>query len=83
MGLRGRLAVLSEGYSNADFRTRMSATYNFVREVLDARGRAARADQVRWSRPPTGAGPIPWRSARCSAPPTVQAVVAEITQDGR
>lgn len=34
MGLRGRLAVLSEGYSNADFRTRISATYNFVREVL-------------------------------------------------
>jgi hypothetical protein len=34
MGLRGRLAVLSEGYSNADFRTRISATYNFVREIL-------------------------------------------------
>jgi hypothetical protein len=34
MGLRGRLAVLSEGYSNADFRTRIQATYNFVVEVL-------------------------------------------------
>lgn len=34
MGLRGRLAVLSEGYSNADFKTRISATYNFVRELL-------------------------------------------------
>ncbi|HEV2086467.1 MAG TPA: M14 family metallopeptidase, partial [Gemmatimonadales bacterium] len=34
MGLRGRLSVLSEGYSNADFRTRIAATYNFVREVL-------------------------------------------------
>ena len=34
MGLRGRLAVLSEGYSNADFRTRITATYDFVREVL-------------------------------------------------
>ena len=34
MGLRGRLAVLSEGYSNADFKTRVSATYNFVVEVL-------------------------------------------------
>jgi hypothetical protein len=34
MGLRGRLAVLSEGYSNADFQTRIMATYNFVWEVL-------------------------------------------------
>jgi Zinc carboxypeptidase len=34
MGLRGRLSVLSEGYSNADFGTRVRATYNFVREVL-------------------------------------------------
>ncbi len=34
MGLRGRLAVLSEGYSNADFKTRISATYNFVHEIL-------------------------------------------------
>jgi hypothetical protein len=38
MGLRGRLAVLSEGYSNADFRTRVSATYNFVREILSLAG---------------------------------------------
>ena len=34
MGLRGRLGILSEGYSNADFRTRILATYNFVHEVL-------------------------------------------------
>ncbi len=34
MGLRGRLGILSEGYSNADFKTRILATYNFVREVL-------------------------------------------------
>jgi hypothetical protein len=34
MGLRGRLGVLIEGYSNADFRSRIRATYNFVREVL-------------------------------------------------
>jgi hypothetical protein len=34
MGLRGRLAILSEGYSNADFRTRITATYDFVREIL-------------------------------------------------
>src|SRR3954462_14460810 len=35
MGLRGRLAILSEGYSNADFRSRVSATYHFVHEVLE------------------------------------------------
>ncbi len=34
MGLRGRLAILSEGYSNADLETRTRATYNFVHEVL-------------------------------------------------
>src|SRR4029078_10738955 len=38
MGLRGRLSILSEGYSNADFRTRVSATYNFVREFLELAG---------------------------------------------
>jgi hypothetical protein len=34
MGLRGKVSVLSEGYSNADFRTRVIATYDFVHEVL-------------------------------------------------
>jgi hypothetical protein len=34
VGLRGRMAVLSEAYSNDDFRTRVQATYAFVREVL-------------------------------------------------
>ena len=33
-GLRGRMAVLSEAYSNDDFRTRVLATQAFVREVL-------------------------------------------------
>ncbi len=32
--LRGRLAILSESYSNDPFATRVSATYNFVREIL-------------------------------------------------
>jgi hypothetical protein len=41
MGLRGRLAILSEGYSNADFRSRVSATYNFLREVLILAGEQA------------------------------------------
>ena len=33
-GMRGRLSILSEAYSNADLRTRVSATYNFVLEIL-------------------------------------------------
>ncbi len=32
--LRGRMSILSEAYSNADFATRILATYNFVLEIL-------------------------------------------------
>lgn len=32
--LRGRMSILSEAYSNDPFEKRVSATYNFVREVL-------------------------------------------------
>jgi hypothetical protein len=79
MGLRGRLAVLSEGYSNADFRTRVSATYNFVREVLSlaAEQRSAIKTLVLASsrrRPDS----VTVRSVL--GPPTLEAVVAEITR---
>ncbi len=33
-GLRGRMAILSEAYSHADFKTRVNATYNFVLEII-------------------------------------------------
>ncbi len=33
-GLRGRMAILSEAYSHAEFRVRVEATYNFVLEIL-------------------------------------------------
>jgi hypothetical protein len=33
-GMRGRVGILSEAYSNADLKTRIDVTYNFVREVL-------------------------------------------------
>jgi hypothetical protein len=78
-GLRGRLAVLSEGYSNADFKTRISATYNFVRELLSLvaeQAAAIRASVVasnRW-RPDS----VAVRSVLGS--PTVQPVIAEITK---
>ena len=80
MGLRGRLAILSEGYSNADFRTRVSATYHFVHELLElvAAQRGTIKDAVRAAerlRPDS----IVVRSKL--APPVVQEVVAEITED--
>jgi len=80
MGLRGRLSILSEGYSNADFGTRVSATYHFVREVLElaAEQRTELRTAVRQSdalRPDS----IVVRSKL--AAPVLQDVVAEITQD--
>ena len=79
MGLRGRLSVLSEGYSNADFRTRIVATYNFLLEVLSlaAEQRVTIKALVLASghqRPDS----VAVRSVL--APATLQAVSAEITR---
>lgn len=78
-GLRGRMAILSEAYSHADFRTRVSATYNFVLEVLRyvATERATIKSLIAASsrqRPDS----VGLRSAL--ALPTVQDVIAEITE---
>src|SRR3954468_4914943 len=80
MGLRGRLAILSEGYSNADFRSRVSATYNFVREVLELAGDQSGLikSTVRES---DRARPESLVVRSKLAPPVVQEVVAEITRD--
>ena len=79
MGLRGRLAVLSEGYSNADLRTRITATYNFVREVLalavEQRATIKSLIQASDRRRPDS---VSVRSVL--GPPTVQEVIAEITE---
>jgi hypothetical protein len=79
MGLRGRLAVLSEGYSNADFHTRIVATYNFVREILGfvAEQRATIASLVAASERRI-VDSVTVRSTL--GPPTRQDVIAEITQ---
>ncbi len=79
MGLRGRLAVLSEGYSNADFHTRIVATYNFVREILGfvAEQGATIASLVAASDHRT-VDSVTVRSTL--GPPTRQDVIAEITQ---
>lgn len=79
MGLRGKVAVLSEGYSNADFRTRVGATYDFVRELLSlvAEQRRAVLDAV-------AAAGRQWPDSvtvrSVLGPPTMQDVVAEITR---
>jgi hypothetical protein len=45
VGLRGRIGILSEAYSHADFRTRIQVTHDFVVEVLNYA--AAHADEIR------------------------------------
>jgi zinc carboxypeptidase len=80
MGLRGRLAVLSEGYSNADFRTRISATYNFVQEVLSLA--AEERDTIQslvLASDRQRSDSVAVQSVL--APPIMQDVVAEITRD--
>ncbi len=45
VGMRGRIAILSEAYAHADFRTRVKVTHDFVVEVLEFA--AAHADEIR------------------------------------
>jgi hypothetical protein len=45
VGLRGRMAILSEAYSHADFRTRVRVTHDFVAEILSYA--ALHADDIR------------------------------------
>jgi hypothetical protein len=44
-GLRGRIGILSEAYSHADFKTRIQVTHDFVVETLGYA--AAHADEIR------------------------------------
>jgi hypothetical protein len=80
MGLRGRLAILSEGYSNADFRSRVSATYNFVREILTLAGeQVAAIKSVVLDSDRQRSDSVAVRSVL--GPPRTLDVVAEITRD--
>ena len=45
VGLRGRIGILSEAYSHADFKTRIRVTHDFVVETLNYA--ALHADQIR------------------------------------
>jgi Zinc carboxypeptidase len=79
MGLRGRLAILSESYSNADFRTRILATYNFTVEVLRlAAEQRSSIKSVIQAAGRVKADSVVVRSTL--APPTIQPVIAEITR---
>jgi hypothetical protein len=79
IGLRGRMAVLSEAYSNADFRTRVLATRAFVREILGfvaERAAAVKAANAADDRD----RPDSVRIRSTLAPPTQMEVIAEITK---
>ena len=78
MGLRGRVAILSEAYSNDPFAKRVDATYDFVREVLALV--AERADTVRQlvrAADRHRADSVTVRSVL--AAPTTQPVIVEMT----
>jgi hypothetical protein len=45
VGLRGRMAILSEAYAHADFTTRVQVTHDFLVEIL--KYAAAHADEIR------------------------------------
>ncbi|MEO7137259.1 MAG: M14 family metallopeptidase [Gemmatimonadales bacterium] len=78
MGLRGRLAVLSEGYSNADFKTRIQATYNFAVEILRlAAEQRSTIKSVVQASSRMESDSVAVRSTL--APSTLQPVIAEIT----
>ena len=81
MGMRGRLAILSEAYSNADFNTRVSASYNFVLEILrfvaEERATVRRLVTQASAQRPDSVG---IRSD--FAPPLMTEVIAELTTTG-
>jgi hypothetical protein len=78
IGLRGRMAVLSEAYSNDDFRTRVASTYDFVREVLSFVAEAGDTILALNAQALTWPDSITVRSRL--GPPTMLPVIAEITQ---
>ncbi len=80
MGMRGRIPVLSEGYSNDPFPDRIRATYLFLREILSL----AAEDRLALKR--AVAASAYWRPDSIAlgatfAPPSLQEVIAEITEN--
>ena len=81
VGLRGRMAILSEAYSNDDFKTRIDATYNFLVEILrhavEQRATIKSLNLAAERRRPDSVA-----VRAMLAPPTMQDVIAEITERG-
>ena len=67
VGLRGRMAILSEAYSHADFRTRVQVTHDFVVEVLTTRPRTPTRSGASSARP---TGRRRWRAPGSRRAPT-------------
>ena len=79
MGMRGRIPILSEGYSNDPFPVRIRSTYLFLREILSL------AAEERATVKRVIAASAAWRPDSIGlrsgfAPPSTQEVIAEITQ---
>lgn len=78
-GLRGRMSILSEAYSHADFKTRVGATYNFVLEALRlAVQERATIKSLNLATSRYRPDSVAVRSG--FAPPTMMDVIAEITE---
>ena len=75
--LRGRMGILSEAYSNDPFRERVSATYNFVREILSLVAERQKTMLPLLSRDGRAVDSVAVRQRL--AQPTEQKVIAEIT----
>lgn len=79
IGIRGRMSILSEAYSHADFRTRVIATYNFVLEALRlAVQERATIKSLNLAASRYRPDSVAIRSGL--APPTEMDVIAEITE---
>lgn len=77
-GLRGRMAILSEAYSNDPFPVRITSTYAFVQELLTLAA-AERGGIKRLVAQSAGVRPDSVAVRSVMAPPTEQPVIAEIT----
>lgn len=79
MGMRGRMSILSEAYSHADFKTRVDATYNFVLEILRlAAAERATIKSLNLAASRYRPDSVGLRSD--FAPPTQMDVIAELTE---
>ena len=77
-GLRGRMAILSEAYSNDPFPVRITSTYAFVQEILTLVA-AERSGIKRLNAQSARIRPDSVAVRSVLAPPTEQPVIAEIT----